>query len=357
MNDRLTAEIERIRSSSSIPTLDEAAVKQGVILRVLNALGWDTFDIEEVKPEHSVGSRKVDYALRLDGRNRVFLEAKRPSEDLGNHAPQLLDYSFREGVPLAVLTNGLTWWFYLPLQEGNWEERRFSVIELLNLDVSQTTNCLKDFLSRENVHSGVAVGLAEGNLYRLWQNKKIEEALPKAWNQIITDPHDQLLALLNQKVMKLCGWGANLDQLKHFLANLPKPTPAPPATTPTPIAPRTRIPKLAEQNVSDYLNKKPASFAFDGQNHRVTKWWELLTSLAEQIYLKHPGDFHRVIELKGAKRHYFSQNKQGMQVPKPIGSSGYYAETKLAAPLCVTVCHRLLAKFGYREQDLVIETT
>ena len=77
MNNRLTAEIERIRSDKAIPKLDEAAIKQGVILRILNILGWDTFDVEEVKPEHSVGSRRVDYVLRPDGAYKVFLDTKR----------------------------------------------------------------------------------------------------------------------------------------------------------------------------------------------------------------------------------------------------------------------------------------
>ena len=77
MKGHLTAEIERVRSDKSIPALDEASVKQGVILRILNALGWDTFDIEEVKPEHSVGGRRVDYALRPDGAYKVFLDTKR----------------------------------------------------------------------------------------------------------------------------------------------------------------------------------------------------------------------------------------------------------------------------------------
>ena len=118
MKTRLKEVIERVRSDKTIPALDEANVKQGVILRILNALGWDTFDIEEVRPEHSVGSRRVDYVLRPDGRNKVFLEAKRPNEDLSNHAPQLLDYSFREGVSLAVLTNGLTGGFICPCEKA-----------------------------------------------------------------------------------------------------------------------------------------------------------------------------------------------------------------------------------------------
>ena len=62
----------------------------------------------------------------------------------------------------------------MPLREGNWEERRFSEIELRNPDVSQTTDRFIDFLSRENVRSGTAVGYAESHLDKLWKDKKIE---------------------------------------------------------------------------------------------------------------------------------------------------------------------------------------
>ena len=357
MLDRLAAEIERIRSDESIQSLDEANVKLGVILPVLNALGWNPFNINEVRPEYPVQGGNVDYSLRLNGANRVFLEAKRPSEDLNKHQVQLLNYSFADGVPLAVLTNGLNWWFYLPLQVGSWEERRFTVIDLQNPDVSQTTDSLIDFLSRENVRSGYAVGYAESLLDRFWKDKEIEKALPKAWKQLITDPDDQILALLNQKVMELCGWGADLDQIKRFLANLSETTSAPPTAPPLPVGPRPRKPRIAKQNGSDYLKKHPAGFTFNGQTYRVTKWWVLLTTLAEQIYLLRHTDFHRVVELGGTKRRYFSDNPQGMDVPKPVGNSGYYAETKFDANNIVRRCHDLLDKFGYSHDDLQIETT
>ena len=131
----------------------------------------------------------------------------------------------------------MNWWFYLPLQAGSWEERRFTVIDLQNPDVSQTTDSLIDFLSKDNVRSGYAVGYAESLLDKLWKDKEIEKALPKAWNKLIADPPDQLVALLNQRVMELCGWGANPDKLKHFLTNLSKPTHAPQNPTPPPFPP------------------------------------------------------------------------------------------------------------------------
>lgn len=57
-------------------SFDESATKQAVILRILKALGWDLFNIDEVYPEYSVGGKKVNYALRYNGRNKAFIEEK-----------------------------------------------------------------------------------------------------------------------------------------------------------------------------------------------------------------------------------------------------------------------------------------
>ena len=79
------------------------------MLRLLSLAGWDTFDISQVVPEYTVGTRRVDYALRPGSPNTVFIEVKRPGENLERHQQQLLEYCFQEGVKLAVLTNGRTW--------------------------------------------------------------------------------------------------------------------------------------------------------------------------------------------------------------------------------------------------------
>ena len=354
MHNRLTTEIERIRSDKSIPTLDEASVKQGVILRILHALGWDTFDIEEVRPEHSVGSRRVDYALRPDGRNKVFLEAKRPNEDLSNHAPQLLDYSFREGVSLATLTNGLNWWFYLPLREGSWEERRFGVIDLRNQDVSQTADSLIDFLSRENVRSGTAVENAESHLAKLWKARKTEEILPKAWEQVITDLDDILVELLSEKVEEMCGWQPDVDQVKRFLTDSLNPTPAQSFSTSLPTPPQPRMQELGDQHTRRRKSPSPVSFTFCGERFGVKTWSEILTKLGGIVYGRHRSEFSKVSTLGG----WHSAGKlSSTSRPKPIGDSGWYVYTNRDRDQLKSMCHKLLAKFRYREQDLVIETT
>ena len=49
--------VEQIRNTVSLSVLDESATKQGVVLRLLSLAGWDTFDISQVVPEYTVGTR------------------------------------------------------------------------------------------------------------------------------------------------------------------------------------------------------------------------------------------------------------------------------------------------------------
>ena len=127
----LEALIARLANDQSLLERGEAATRQGAINPALRALGWDTSNLEEVDPEFSDRSGgQVDYSLRANGRDLVLLEAKRARERLDGHQDQLLGYAFRLGVQLAVLTNGLDWWLYLPMvPERTWEERRFRTVD------------------------------------------------------------------------------------------------------------------------------------------------------------------------------------------------------------------------------------
>ncbi|MDP2953498.1 MAG: restriction endonuclease subunit R, partial [Chloroflexota bacterium] len=115
MQDQLIAFVESLKVNARIASFDEAATKQAVVLKTLSLLGWDTFNIDEVWPEYSVGGGNVDYSLRVGKDNKVFIEVKNTGKQLEDHQEQLLRYSFQAGVRLAVLTNGLSWWLYLPL--------------------------------------------------------------------------------------------------------------------------------------------------------------------------------------------------------------------------------------------------
>ena len=217
MDNRIKNLVLDIRSNERIGTFDEATTKQAIVLRLLSELGWPIFDTEEVKPEYSVANRRVDYSLRINSSNKVFLEVKKVMEDLEAHQKQLLDYSFQEGVRLAVLTNGVTWWFYLPLSEGSWEQRKYFAIDMTQQAPEDTAKRFIDFLSRENVKTEAAIRVAETLLKGRVKENEINRNLPKAWNKIISGPDELLVELINETLERICGHKAEPEQIVSFI--------------------------------------------------------------------------------------------------------------------------------------------
>lgn len=223
MKENLLQAIKEIRSDSSLPMLDEASIKSGVVLRLLSLLGWNPFDVSEVKPEYTVESKRVDFSLRINGTNKAFIEVKRPNENLEPHQEQLLGYSFREGVKIAILTNGLTWWFYLPLNEGSWEQRRFFTADFAEQPPESIAERIISLLSKPNIASGDAVKNAE-DLYQSRQRKDIlRQALPKAWHKLINDPDDLLVDLLIETTERLSGFRPETVDVQKFLEGVSHP--------------------------------------------------------------------------------------------------------------------------------------
>jgi len=208
--------IEKLKSNPKISSFDEASTKQAIVLPMLHLLGWNTYDVEEVTPEFSVESRRVDYALKVN-KDKFFLEVKNTGEDLGKHEEQLLDYSYRQGVELATLTNGMTWWFYLPMKKGEWSSRKFYTIDIIQQEIDVVSSKLVALLSRDNLLSGAAVKEAESIYEDKLKKKTIKDTLPEAWNKIISDTDTLLVDLLAETAEKICGYKPDIEDVKQFL--------------------------------------------------------------------------------------------------------------------------------------------
>ena len=138
MNESFEQLLRRISKDQTLSHGVEEATKQGAVLPILSQIGWNCFNLQEVTPEFPVGKGRIDYCLHVDQKKAVFVEVKRPWEELDNHEKQLLEYSFADGVEIAVLTNGLVWWFYLPLVGGVGKKESFlQSISENNLHTSQ----------------------------------------------------------------------------------------------------------------------------------------------------------------------------------------------------------------------------
>ena len=217
MAESIARAVEQINKTVFLTSLDESATKQSVVLRLLSLCGWNPFDPSQVVPEYTVGTRRVDYALRPGSANAVFIEVKRPSENLENHQQQLLEYCFQEGVKLATLTNGRAWWLYLPLQSGGWEQRRFSTIDLAAQEPDIVEQWFMRFLSQEEVISGRAVSDAEALVQSQQRAEVTTKTIVQAWNQIVETPDEILVDLISETTESICGFKPDPELVEQFL--------------------------------------------------------------------------------------------------------------------------------------------
>jgi predicted type IV restriction endonuclease len=355
----LMAFIQNLKTDQRIGSFDEAATKQVIVAKLLSLLGWNMYNIDEVTPEYSVGEKRVDYSLRIGNVNKVFIEVKRTQADLEreSHQKQLLSYSFQQGVRLAILTNGVTWWSYLPLCEGRWEQRKAYSIDILQQEPTDVASRFVDFLSRENVASGAAVENAEAVYKGQQKTSTLKETVPKAWNKIIEEADDLLVELINETTEKLCGFKADSQLIGEFLSTHKERLTIGETPPPRPAAPtRPAVHRAKPQPVREsYTHKSISSFYFRGSRYDVRSWKNLLLKLCDILNAAHPTDFDRTLSIRGKKRVYFTRNKEDLKSPQRIGNTDVLAETNFNANEVVKICFRMLATFGYSRDDLRIE--
>lgn len=371
MAQQIAQQLEEIKNTLAQRDLDESATKQGIVLKLLSLAGWDIFNVSEVTPEYTVGGKRVDYALRPGSENAVFIEVKRNGENLEGHQQQLLEYCFQQGVKLAALTNGRTWWLYLPLQTGSWQERRFLTIDVESQEPHVVEQRFIDHLSVEKVSTGEAASSAE-ELVRSQQRTEITgKAIIEAWKQIVETPDEILVDLMAETAERICGFKPETDRILEFLSQQAHPlVNTPPRsegrqTRPAPSAPRpmtrTDETSIQEPQGIDGKNQKPTSFRFQDQDRRAGSWNDVLIQLCGILSELRPNDFDQVLSIRRGERanvkwpHYFSRNSEDLRKPKAIPHSDIYAETDLTATAIVALAFRLVEDFGYTQNSLTIQ--
>ncbi|MDR3238222.1 MAG: type I restriction enzyme HsdR N-terminal domain-containing protein [Spirochaetia bacterium] len=118
----------------------EEATKTSLIMPFFQqVLGYDVFNPDEFVPEFTadVGIKKgekVDYAIKLDGKPAILIEAKWCGEALDKHDSQLFRYFGTSRTKFAILTNGIVYKFFTDLEEQNkMDLKPFLELDLLNI--------------------------------------------------------------------------------------------------------------------------------------------------------------------------------------------------------------------------------
>jgi predicted type IV restriction endonuclease len=243
--------------------LTESDTIRVLILPVLEALGWDLQDVEEVRSEyrHASADNPVDYALFLHGTPALFVEAKALGVSLDDRKPllQTLNYANAAGVDWCVLTNGAEWRIYKVHAPVAAEEKLFLTARL---DEPAADPSLIDatlsLLSRDRMRAR-----AIDALWSEWRvDREVERALDAiteedAFIRLIVRLTDGLTQGEVRASLKRSGLRSFYPEVDVFMARLDgAPTPTPrteaeavvdrPLVDTPPSPPRARLMKTRE---------------------------------------------------------------------------------------------------------------
>jgi Restriction Enzyme Adenine Methylase Associated/Type I restriction enzyme R protein N terminus (HSDR_N) len=156
--------VERYRDAR----IGEQNTKATLIAPVLRALGWNVEDLDEVHLEYRYKSqdKPVDYALMLQRRPVLFIEAKALDEDLNDRrwASQVVSYAAVAGVEWVVLTNGDGYRIYAAYAPVALDEKLFRSVQI-SRDAAEAADALR-LLTKDELRSK--------SLETLWRAQSID---------------------------------------------------------------------------------------------------------------------------------------------------------------------------------------
>jgi Type I restriction enzyme R protein N terminus (HSDR_N) len=166
---------------------NEEQIRFSLVGRILLELGWDIWEPKEVVTEFPVAKTedktKVDIALFLrTNLPYVYIEVKaheKMVQNLGTIEKQLRDYNRNNTAAFTVITDGQHWRFYYSHTSGEFSDKCYLTIDLLNEDVNALEDAFFAVLSKKSVGNGDAKKYAEEHLELSQKERAMETCMPK----------------------------------------------------------------------------------------------------------------------------------------------------------------------------------
>jgi predicted type IV restriction endonuclease len=199
---------------------NEQAISQGVVLRILQQLEWDGYDTTLVWPEYQTGGGRADFALCNPAfKPAIFIEVKQPGK-AENAVKQALEYAFHTGVPFVVLTDGRTWSFYLPAEQGSYEDRRVYKLDLYERSPAEAAEIFIRYLHHSRVKNGEALEAARKEYRSRNRRAEAKRAIPEAWRELIERGDETLIEIITSAVEIKAGVRPDENDVADYLLQL-----------------------------------------------------------------------------------------------------------------------------------------
>ena len=293
---------------------NEAAVSAGVVVQILRAMDWPDDDPQIVSPQITdIEGGRPDYKLcDPPGKPVVLIEVKQVGQS-ERGVKQLFEYAFHAGIPMAVLTDGQIWNFYLPAEEGDYSERQVYKLDIIGRPIEDCIYSLTRYLSYENVRNREYLKSARKDLQDGKKNGIIERTLPVAWKQLVEEPDSMLVDLLSETVEDLCGFKPDPDTAAGYIASIAR-TGIPIDPMPSPGRKPNEKPKPEPR-----FNGDKFAFVLKGENLTGRSGIDIIIKIVERLSDDDPGFLERFTALSkhGSKRRYIARSKDELYPGRP----------------------------------------
>jgi predicted type IV restriction endonuclease len=308
LENTLTDIVNRLRQGR-FP--NEQAISQGIVLRVLQELGWDTWDTTIVWPEFKTGEGRVDFALcHPPSKSADFIEVKQPGK-ADESVRQALEYAFHTGVPFVVLTDGRTWSFYLPAEQGSYEDRRVHKLDLYERLPSEASEILHRCLKRSQVESGEALETARKEYRNRNRRSQAKAAIPEAWRELVQKGDEDLVDLVANAVESKIGVRPDNDEVAEFLAGLGKTIIN--ETAPREISQPTRAPTKTAASAPNPESTRRGHPVILGKSHNYHNAKDAMVIVLRELAKNNPSFLERCSQhpdAQGRKRRYIARSPE-----------------------------------------------
>ena len=170
-------------------------------------------------------------------------------------------------------------------------------------------------------------------------------AVIQGWRQVVGGFHEGLLELVATAAEQRAGHRPDNRLVRRVLAE----------NRAALLVPGTE--GAARSGPRGGLRSTPSSFTLDSETRDVTSWSGLLAGVCLMMRDRHPGDFERILDIRGRKLPYFSRAAGELNLPRPIGDTGIFASCQGTGALIAGRARRVVEHFGHPAGSLVIHSS
>jgi len=264
----------------------------------------------------------------------------------------------------VVLTDGRTWSFYLPAEQGSYEDRRVHKLDLYERSPAEAAEILRRYLEHSRVASGDALETARKEYRSRNRRSQARATIPEAWRELVEKGDEDLVDLVASMVESKIGVRPDNDEVAEFLAGLGKSVIVEAAQRENPQS--TRVPTRSLVPTTNAEPTRRGKLILLGKSYNYNNAKDAMVIVLRELAKDDPSFLERCSQhpdAQGRKRRYIARSpeelypdREDLREMRETLPGGWYVATNLNNVLKKTII-KLAAEvarlsFG---KDLIVE--